>query len=423
MTVTAEQVGDGLRDGTGTEATVVTGLAVMAANGHRTEEFWAATRSGRSGLAPITRFDAGAFAVAGAGQVPDPDTAAQVPAKLAVQTDLWTQFALVLGGRALADARLDPAGRPDHSMAVVTASSSGGNHFGQVEIERLWRRGPQHVGPYQSIAWFYAATTGQLSIRQGMKGPCGVMVAEQAGGLDAIAHSRRLIRRENGIVLTGGTEAPISPYALACQVAAGGLAAEGAPEESYRPYAPDAAGHLPGEGGAVLILESETSAASRGARVYGTVAGYASGYASTARHAAVLRRIIGSALDDAGLTPEAVDVVFPDAAAIRDLDQAEISVLEGIFGPKGVPVSVPKTLFGRVYAGGAPLDVACALLAMRDGVLPPGRLTGVRADLPLDLVVRERPARVRNALVIARGARGFVSALVLSAPGPQPAAK
>ena len=93
-----------------------------------------------------------------------------------MQTDRWTQLALAAAERALADAGLVPADQPEYDMAVVTASSSGGNEFGQREIEALWSRGPRAVSAYQSIAWFYAATTGQLSIRNGMKGPCGVVV-------------------------------------------------------------------------------------------------------------------------------------------------------------------------------------------------------------------------------------------------------
>src|SRR5256886_8162427 len=112
---------------------------------------------------------------------------------------------------ALADAAVDPAGLPEFEMAVVTASSSGGTEFGQNEIQRLWKSGPQFVGAYQSIAWFYAATTGQISIRHGMRGPCGVICGEQAGGLDAIGQTRRPLRGRSKPVVTGGTHRPPCP--------------------------------------------------------------------------------------------------------------------------------------------------------------------------------------------------------------------
>ena len=101
-------------------------------------------------------------------------------------------MALTAAAMALDDAGADPGGCPEYEMAVVTASSSGGAEFGQREIERLWARAREYVGAYQSIAWFYAATTGQISIRHGMRGPCGVVCAEQAGGLDAVGQARGL---------------------------------------------------------------------------------------------------------------------------------------------------------------------------------------------------------------------------------------
>src|SRR3989440_2480941 len=120
---------------------------------------------------------------------------------------------------AMQDAGLDPKSVDDkYRMGVITASSSGGNEFGQKEIQSLWGKGPIFVGAYQSIAWFYAATTGQIAIKHGMKGPSGVIVTEQAGGLDALQHSRRTMRRNVDAVISGGTEGPIGPYALTCQM-------------------------------------------------------------------------------------------------------------------------------------------------------------------------------------------------------------
>jgi len=127
-----------------------------------------------------------------------------------VQTDRWTWL-------ALADAALDLSSIDPLELSVITASASGGNAFGQKEIQALWRHGPRAVSAYQSIGWFYAASSGQLSILHQFKGPCSVVVTEAAGGIDAIAQARRLIRQGRAAVLVGGTEAPLSPYALACQ--------------------------------------------------------------------------------------------------------------------------------------------------------------------------------------------------------------
>jgi len=389
-------------------APVVTGIGVVAPNGVGTEKFWSNVLSGQTGLGPVTGFEADGYPVRQVGEVPD-EFGEEIPNRLGVQTDRWTQLAMTATVEALHDAGIDPAGPlpfDEYDIAVITASSSGGNEFGQREISQLWSEGPERVTVYQSIAWFYAATTGQLSIRHKMRGPCGVVVGEQAGGLDALAQSRRMLRTGTKAVVTGGTEAPLSPYALVCQ-GASGLFTDG----DYLPFDTGASGYVPGEGGAILMLEDGTRDTST---VYGTMAGYAATFdprPGSGRPIGLLRAAIG-ALKDADIDASEVDVVFADGCGIPSRDAEEAKVLTELFGPRGVPVTVPKTMTGRLAAGGAPLDVACALLAMRDGVIPP--TVGVRNPLPdLDLVTEARPVPVRTALVLARGFGGFNSALVL----------
>ena len=133
-------------------------------------------------------------------------------------------------------------------------------------------QGPGFVGAYQSIAWFYAATSGQISIRHNLMGPCGVVVAEGAGGLEALQHSRRTIRRGVGTIVTGGLEAPVGPYALACQMDTGLLSKERDPPT---PSALRSRKRLRARRGrAVLLVESTERAKERGvANIYGEIAG------------------------------------------------------------------------------------------------------------------------------------------------------
>ncbi|MFA1549854.1 ketosynthase chain-length factor [Actinomadura chokoriensis] len=397
---------------------LITGLGVVAPTGIGHAEYWRATLAAVNAIGPITRFDSTGYPVRLAGEIGDVDVAGLVPARLAVQTDRWTQLGLAATELALADAGIDPAGLPEYDMAVITASSSGGNEFGQREIEKLWARGPGHVGAYQSTAWFYAASTGQISIRHGMRGPCGVLVAEQAGGLDAIASARRALRADARVAVTGGTEAPLSPYALVCQLTSGRLSRSDDPARGYLPFDAGAGGHVPAEGGAILIMETAASARERGVHPgYGALLGYAATFdppPGSGREPG-LRRAVEAALADARLDPTDIDVVFADAAGVPSLDREEATVLRAVFGPYGVPVTAPKTLTGRMYAGGAPLDVAAAVLALRDAVIPPssGAIT-TAVEHRLDLV-REGPreAPLRTALVLARGYGGFNSALIV----------
>lgn len=229
-------------------APVVTGIGVVAPTGLGVEEHWSTTLRGRRRVGRITKFDASSYPVSLAGEIEDFTAAGNVPGRLIPQTDHWTHMALVATDMALSDAGVNPADLPEYEMGVVTASSSGGVEFGQREIQELWHKGPRHVGAYQSIAWFYAATTGQISIRHGMRGPCGVVVAEQAGALESLAQARRVLRDGARLVVSGGTDAPFSPYGLTCQIAGGRLSTRTDPRRAYLPFDTDANGYVPGEG-------------------------------------------------------------------------------------------------------------------------------------------------------------------------------
>ncbi|MEU6895981.1 ketosynthase chain-length factor [Streptomyces sp. NPDC046557] len=403
-----------------TQKVVVTGLGIAAPNGLGTEDYWAATRVGKSGLGRITRFDPSRYPARLAGEVPGFNASEHLPSRLMTQTDHMTRLALVATDWALEDAGITPAELPEYDMGVVTASSSGGFEFGQGELQKLWSQGSQFVSAYQSFAWFYAVNSGQISIRNGMKGPSGVLVSDQAGGLDALAHARRQIRKGTPLIVSGSIDASICTWGWVAQLAGGRLSTVEDADRAYLPFDTDAAGHVPGEGGAMLILEDADAARRRGAKVYGEIAGYGSTFdpAPGSSRGPGLRKAIEIALADADVEAGDIDVVFADAAAVPELDRIEAAALTDVFGPHGVPVTAPKTMTGRLYSGAAPLDVATALLAIEDGLIPP--TTNVEPDpgYDLDLVTGQaRVADVRTALVLARGHAGFNSAVVVRAHG------
>jgi act minimal PKS chain-length factor (CLF/KS beta) len=402
-----------------TSGVVVTGLGVAAPNGLGVEEYWAATVRGEPGIRRITRFDPAQYPARLAGEITGFEPSEHIAGRLLPQTDHMTRLALAASDWALADAGVDPATVPEYAMGVVTASASGGFDFGHRELEKLWGSGPEYVSAYQSFAWFYAVNSGQLSIRHGMRGPSGVLVADQAGGLDAVAQARRQVRKGVPVVLTGGMDSVLCPWGWVAQLAGGLLSTEDDPSRAYLPFDVAARGHVAGEGGAMLVLEAlDGPRAVDPDRAYGVIAGYAATFdpkPGTGREPG-LRRAIELALADAGLTAGDVDVVFADAAGTPELDEIEAAAITAVFGRR-VPVTAPKTMTGRLYSGGAPLDVVAALLAIRDGVIPPTtNVTDVVPAYGLDLVTgAARSAPVEVALVLARGYGGFNSAMVLHA--------
>ncbi|NHD19323.1 MULTISPECIES: ketosynthase chain-length factor [unclassified Actinopolyspora] len=396
---------------------VVTGIGAAAPNGLGTEEYWSAVRDGRSGIGPLTRFDPTHYPSPLAGEVTGFDPKAYLPARLLPQTDHMTRMALVAADWALADARVQSAEVGEFDMGVVTASSSGGFEFGQKELQSLWSKGSEHVSAYQSFAWFYAVNTGQISIRNGMRGPSGVVVSDQAGGLDALAQARRHIRRGTEVIVSGGIDSTLCPWGWVALMASDRLSTNNDPARAYVPFDCEASGHVPGEGGAVLVVESGEMARERGAISYGEIAGYAATFdpAPDRGREPGLRRAIELALADADVAAGEIDVVFADAAGLPDLDQVEAEAIGGVFGYLGVPVTAPKTTTGRLYSGAGALDVATALLCLRDGVLPPTVNTRANPVYGLDLVTTVRPApEATHALVLGRGQGGFNSAVVLA---------
>ncbi|WP_229401452.1 beta-ketoacyl synthase N-terminal-like domain-containing protein [Micromonospora okii] len=407
---------------------VVTGIGVVAPSGVGVDAHWATVASGTRRTGPITLFDPTPYPTRVAGEVPDFAAPTWAENRRLVQTDRWTHLGFAATRLALDDAGLPERAPDPYGYAVTLASSSGGNLFGQRELQRLWGGPSRTVGAYQSIAWFYAASVGQLSIHHQFKGPSGVLVSESAGGLDSLAHAVRTVRRGTPVVIAGATECPLSPYALACQLASGLLSGEADPARAYRPFDADAAGYVPAEGGAVFVVEEMGHALARGARIYGEVTGWGATHDAahtgpdSAGDPAQYARAVRLALDRAAVAPGDVDVVLPDALGVPRYDRAEADALRAVFGSRPVPVTTQKPLTGRAHQGGSALDVATALLAFAHDTLPASAGPDRPADgCELDFLRSPRRPDSRVALVCARGFDGFNSALVLRGAAARPA--
>ncbi|MFE9044922.1 ketosynthase chain-length factor [Streptomyces sp. NPDC012421] len=397
----------------------VTGIGVIAPDGLCVDEYWKSVREGLGVLDRVTREGCEHLPLKVAGEVRGFEASDLIEERFLVQTDRFSHYAMAAAQLALDDAGV-VHGVPEDpfSIGVVTAAGSGGGEFGQRELQKLWGQGSKFVGPYQSIAWFYAASTGQISIRSGFKGPCGVVASDEAGGLDGIAHAARAVRRGTGAVVVGAAEAPLAPYSVVCQLGYPELSTVEDPDRAYRPFTEAACGFVPAEGGAMLVVEDEHRARDRGAAVRAYVAGHGATFTGASRWRESregLARAIRVALDEAGCAPEEIDVVFADAMGVPEADRAEALALADALGTHAarVPVTAPKTGIGRAYCGAPVLDTAAAVLAMEHGVVPP---TPYVFDIchDLDLVMsRARPGELRTALVLSRGLMGSNAALVV----------
>jgi 3-oxoacyl-(acyl-carrier-protein) synthase len=255
----------------------------------------------------------------------------------------------------------------------------------------------------------------------GLRGHSKTVVCDRASGLVSVALAARAIADgECDLVLAGGSEAPVTPFAyLACMT--DGLVATGEPA-AYRPFDLGRSGLIPGEGAAFVLLEAEHHAVARGAHVYASVAG--AGMTNDACHPAPLppeerglSEAMEQALANAGLGPEAISLVVADGIADRDGDRQEAEAVSKVFGTRGADVAVtaPKSATGHLYGAAGALDVVWAALAIEHGVVPP--TPGVEErDPACDVDVRAQPWEldVANAMVNGRGSGGINSSLVLS---------
>ena len=404
---------------------VITGVGVVTPAGIGVTDFWQAMISGQSFISPITTFDPTHFTSKVAGSVKNFNPADFLDPRIIVQTDRWTQFDMVCAKQAIADAGLQLQEEDATRVGAVFAAGTGGNAYGQQQLHICGSQGPKHVSVYLSIAWFYAASIGQVSISNKIRGYGRNICAEAAGGLIALGHAARVIAQATcDAVLVGGCEAPLTPYTFASHQASGLISPEDGPYP-YRPFDATRSGPVVGEGGAGFCVESKEHALQRNAHVYAEIAGWGQSFDGVltrepASDGKAYARAIAQALQMARIEPGDIDWILCDGLGTREGDIAEVRALQSVFGDAlaNIPASAPKSMIGRLFNGGSTVDVASALLGMQnDIVLPTVGFAQPDANCPLDCVPNHtRSKRLHYVLVGARGFGGFNSALILKRP-------
>jgi 3-oxoacyl-[acyl-carrier-protein] synthase II len=401
---------------------VVTGLGALTPLGLDVPSTWEALLAGRSGIGPITRFDASGLPTRIAGEVDGFDPVALLGEKRARRTARFSQLAVAAAREAVADAGLPAAALAGAGVIVNTAV--GGLPETQHEVEALGERGPRRVSPYYVASTIPNMPACEVAIDVGAHGPVNASALACASGNAALLEARRLILAgEADVVIAGGTDAGIAPVMFAGLANMGPLSQRNdEPEAASRPFDADRDGFVFGEGAVVTVVESAAHAAARGARVHGTLLGGAltadafhmSAPEPSAVHAA---KAISLALERAGVAPEELGHVIAHGTATRANDEMEAKALHQALGDAAgrVPVTSPKSHVGHLIAAAGTLSAVTALLSMRDDVLVPT----INCDTPdpelgLDVVANEaRPARVDTVAVNAFGFGGQNCVIVL----------
>jgi 3-oxoacyl-[acyl-carrier-protein] synthase II len=359
---------------------VITGLGAITPIGLTVEEFWANLTAGVSGAGPITTFDTTDFPVRIACEVKGFDPKAYMDFKLVKRTCRATQFAIAASQMALADAGLTIDGNNEAMVGVVMNTGAGG--IGEIPeaAETLLAKGPRSISPFLVPSIMPNAVSCLVSLASGAKGPIITSTAACASGNYAFLEALRLLRLgEAQVVIAGGTESAIFPLGLASLGRAGALSSQNDdPQRASRPFDKHRDGFVSGEGAAVMVMEAEKHARQRGAHIYAEVASGAitgDAYHITAPdpHGNGAARAMKLALENASIAPEEIDCIFAHGTGTSLNDAVETRAIKKVFGDHAyrLPVSATKSMVGHIMGAAGAISALAAVLAIRDGVIPP----------------------------------------------------
>jgi 3-oxoacyl-[acyl-carrier-protein] synthase II len=407
------------------ERVVVTGLGAVTPIGNDVPALWASLIAGRSGVGPITLFDASDQGVRIAAEVKDFDPSERLGRKQARRTDRFTQLALVAADEAVADAGLALEGNGD-GVAVILGSAMGGLMTLMDNGDVLRERGPRRVSALMVPMVMSNAPAGEIAIRYGLHGESLSVASACATGNNAIGQAMALIRQGAAeVAICGGSESTMHPVALAGFANMQALSSRNdEPERASRPFEAERDGFVLGEGAGVLVLESLAHARRRGARIYAEVVGY--GASSDAFHitapdeeGAGAALSMARAMQDAGLAAGDIDYVNAHGTSTPLNDAIETRAIHKALGERAskIPVSSTKSMVGHLLgAAGAVEAIACVKTLETGMVHPTINYDTPDPDCDLDYVPNQaREVRPRTALSNSFGFGGHNVTLIFSA--------
>jgi 3-oxoacyl-[acyl-carrier-protein] synthase II len=407
---------------------VVTGVGLLSSVGIGTQATWEALLAGRSGIGPITHFDASAHAVRIAGEVKGFDPHRFFEKKEIKKVDVFIQYAVAASQFAVEDAGLKITEDIADHVGVFIASGIGG--FTTIEREHieLINGGPRRISPFFIPASIINLAAGQVSIRFGARGPNLATCTACTASAHAVGESAEIIKRGDAdVMIAGGSEASITAMGV------GGFAAMRAlstrndePARASRPFDKDRDGFVVGEGAGILVLEEYEFAKRRGAHIYAEVAGY--GLSGDAFHVTAQPpegrgavRSMAMALKKAGIRPEDVDYINAHGTSTPINDPTETMAVKKVFGEHATTLvmSSTKSMTGHLLGAAGGLEAGITALAIRDQVAPPTiNLDDPDPECDLDYAAHtKRPMAIRCAMSNSFGFGGTNGTLLLKKIG------
>ena len=359
---------------------VVTGLGVLAPNGNSVDQFWSAIKSGTSGIAPITYFDTSGHRVSIAGELKDFNPEQQLDPKEVRKLDPFSIYALVSSIEAVKSAKLDLQNSNLDRMGVIIGCGIGGIKTLESEHDIINRKGARRVSPQFVAKMIPNIAGGHLSMRFGFRGPSQTVISACASSNDAIGIALRLIRYGDAdVILTGGTEASITPLTIA---GFGNMRALSQncdnPTKASRPFDADRDGFVLSEGAGMIVLESEEHALDRGAPILAELAGYGSTddafhITQPAPEGEGAYRAMQRALADSGLNPKNIDYINAHGTSTPFNDKNESKAISNLFKDNlnELKVSSTKSMTGHLLGAAGGIEAIATVKAILHGIVPP----------------------------------------------------
>jgi 3-oxoacyl-[acyl-carrier-protein] synthase II len=360
---------------------VVTGLGVLSPIGNTLAAYWDGLKAGKSGAAPITRFDSTQFKTKFACEVKNFDIGNFMDRKEARKMDPFAQYAMVAVDEAIKDSNLPLTELNPNRVGVIWGSGIGGLLTFQEEVKSYARGdGTPRFNPFFIPKMIPDLSAGHISIKYGFRGPNYVTVSACASSTNALYDAFTYLRLGKAdIIVSGGSEAAV------CEAGVGGFNSlralserNDSPETASRPYDKDRDGFVLGEGAGALILEEYEHAKKRGARIYAEVIGggmSSDAYHITAPHpeGAGIIQVMYNALEDAGITPEQVDYINTHGTSTPLGDIGEIKAIQKVFGDHAykMNISSTKSMTGHLLGAAGAVEAIACILTIQQSVIPP----------------------------------------------------
>lgn len=357
-------------------------MGVITPVGNDLDTFWQSLISGRSGVGAITHFDTTGYRTKIAGEVKDFDPADHFDKREIRRLDPFSQFFLVAGRQALAQAKIAfaPEDADNERAGVMVGAGFGGMGTFIDEVALMLDRGPDRVSPTGIPKIIANMAAGLASIENNLLGPVSCVVTACSASANAIGDAAELIRRGAAdVMLAGGSEAAITTYGVAGFNQSRALSVRNdEPARASRPFDAERDGFVMGEGGGALVLEDRDRALGRGAEIIGEIVGY--GMSADAYHITLPRpggtgaaRAMKSAMTDAALKPSDISYINAHGTSTEANDATETAAIKIAFGDDAyrVPVSSTKSMTGHILGGAGAVEAIVSLLALNQGVLPP----------------------------------------------------